>query len=213
MYQQPRRAKKLYFDVIPRATDDYLSSIYRYQTESDEKKFENSVWHIHNGNPPSIPNTGINFGMLLNLVGVANTEDINVLWNYLRQYKPDIAAENSPYLTPMLIGAIKYYQDKIKPTRIFRTPTNLEREILSELIEKLKLMSDANTAEEIQYEIYEIGKKHYPKTELVNWFKTIYETVLGTESGPRMGVFIKLIGIPTAIKLIDTALTTDRTKV
>ena len=206
MQQQPRRAKRLYFDVIPRAVDDYLAAIEKLPAEEPAKALENAAWHIHDGKAPSNSSAGVNFGMLLNLAGVAHTENKDVLWQYLRRYVPGATPENAPYLDRLLTGAVAYYQDFVKASKKFRLPAGKEREALLDLADTLRKLPEDSTAEFIQNEVYEAGKRHFAQAELRQWFKTLYEVLLGSEQGPRMGAFIKLYGRDNVVKLIDRAL-------
>jgi lysyl-tRNA synthetase class 1 len=144
--------------------------------------------------------------MLLNLAGVANTEDKDVLWQYLRRYVPGATPETAPYLDRLLAGAVAYYQDFVKSSKKFRLPTEREQPALQDLLETLRKMPEDATAEAIQDEVYEAGKRHFAKEELRQWFKTLYEVLLGSEQGPRMGAFIKLYGRDNVVKLIERAL-------
>lgn len=206
MQQQPRRAKRLYFDVIPRAVDDYLSAVEKLPADEPAKALENPAWHIHDGKAPANTAAGVTFGMLLNLAGVANTEDKDVLWQYLRRYVPGATPENAPYLDRLLAGAVAYYQDFVKASKKFRLPAERERAALQDLANTLRKLDEAATAEVIQDEVYEAGKRHFAKEELRQWFKTLYEVLLGSEQGPRMGAFIKLYGRDNVVRLIERAL-------
>ncbi len=206
MQQQPRRAKRLYFDVIPRAIDDYLAAIEKLPAEEPAKALENPAWHIHDGKAPANSAAGVNFGMLLNLAGVAHTEDKDVLWQYLRRYVPGATPDNAPYLDRLLQGAVAYYQDFVKSSKKFRLPTERERVALEDLAGVLRGLPDEASAEVIQNEVYEAGKRHFAKEELRQWFKTLYEVLLGSEQGPRMGAFVKLYGRDNVVSLIERAL-------
>ncbi|WIM11809.1 lysine--tRNA ligase [Enhydrobacter sp.] len=206
MFQAPRRAKRLYFDVIPRAIDDYLASVEKMPTEELAKAVENPAWHIHNGKRVDHHAAGVSFAMLLNLASVAHTDDKNVLWQYLRRYVPGATPENAPYLDRLLQGAVAYYQDFVKSTKKFRLPTEEERVALGDLADTLRRIPDSESAEFIQNEVYETGKRHFAKEELRQWFRTLYEVLLGSEQGPRMGAFIKLYGRDNVVRLIERAL-------
>jgi lysyl-tRNA synthetase class 1 len=198
---------RLHFDVIPRAVDDYLSLVEKLPAEEPAKSLENPAWHIHNGTAPANNTGGVSFAMLLNLAGVANTEDKDVLWQYLRRYVPGATPETSPYLDRLLLGAVAYYQDFVKSTKKFRLPnSDQERAALQDLADTLRKIPESESAEFIQNEVYEAGKRHFAKEELRQWFKTLYEVLLGSEQGPRMGAFIKLYGRDNVVRLIDRAL-------
>jgi lysyl-tRNA synthetase class 1 len=206
MYQAPRRARRLYFDVIPRAIDDYLASVEKLPAEEPAKAPDNAAWHIHDGEPVDYHSGGVSFGMLLNLAAVAHTEDKNVLWQYLRRYAPGATPESAPYLDRLLSGAVAYYQDFVKASKKFRLPTPRERPALEDLADTLRRIPETESAEFIQNEVYEAGKRHFAKEELRQWFRTLYEVLLGSEQGPRMGAFIKLYGRDNVVQLIERAL-------
>ena len=206
MQQQPRRAKRLYFDVIPRAVDDYLAAAEKLPAETEARALENPAWHIHDGKPVDHHAAGVTFGMLLNLASVAHTENKDVLWQYLRRYVPGATPENAPYLDRLLSGAVAYYQDFVKAGKKFRLPTATECEALRDLADTLRGLPEDSSAEFIQNEVYEAGKRHFAQAELRQWFKTLYEVLLGSEQGPRMGAFIKLYGRDNVVRLIERAL-------
>ncbi len=206
MQQQPRRAKRLYFDVIPRAVDEYLSLVEKLPSEEPAKALENPAWHIHDGKAPDNRAAGVSFAMLLNLAGVANTDDKDVLWQYLRRYVPGATPDNAPYLDTLLARAARYYVDFVKANKKFRLPNELERSALADLRDTLQRLADDTSAEEIQNEVYEAGKRHFPKEKLRDWFGTLYQVLLGAEQGPRMGAFIKLYGRDNVVRLIERAL-------
>ena len=204
MFQKPKTAKRLYFDVIPRATDEYLNFINAYAKQEGKDRFNNPVWSIHNGNPPK-PETGLSFGILLNLVSVAHTEDPAALWKYISSYAPEATPETCPKLAALVPYAAAYYNDFVKPTQHYRAPEGKEIDALRELKSVLESSPASATGEEIQTAVYEIGKKYYAD-DLKGWFKVMYETLLGQQTGPRMGSFIALYGVRESIALIDDAL-------
>jgi lysyl-tRNA synthetase class 1 len=204
MYQQPRRAKKLYFDVIPRAVDEYVTFAEKFAKEALPAQIENPAWHIHAGSPPAL-DCPLSFNMLLNLAGVANAEDPAVLWGFISRYAPEATPANAPFLDRLVAYAIAYYQDFVKPAKQFRAATEIERAALVELSAALATLPADSTAEAIQTEIYEIGKRH-PFADLKDWFKGIYAVLFGQGEGPRMGSFTRLYGIAETKALIDDAL-------
>jgi lysyl-tRNA synthetase, class I len=206
MYQAPRRARRLYFDVIPRAIDDYLAAVEKMPAEEPAKAIDNAAWHIHDGKPVDYHSGGVSFGMLLNLAGVAHTENKDVLWQFLRRYVPGATPESAPYLDKLLAGAVAYYEDFVKASKKFRLPTDQERAALQDLADTLRRIPESESAEFIQNEVYEAGKRHFAKEELRQWFRTLYEVLLGSEQGPRMGAFIKLYGRDNVVRLIERAL-------
>lgn len=207
MYQQPRRAKRLYFDAIPKAVDEYLTYLDKVASEPAEKQAENPAWHIHGGQPPAgkVP---LSFAILLNLASVVGANDAAVLWGFISRYAPGTTPENNPLLAKLVQYAGVYYRDFVAPTKKFREPTDLERTALTELAEGLKALPAEADAEAFQNVVYEIGKRH-PFPELRDWFKSIYEVLLGQPQGPRMGSFIALYGRDNSVALIDKALAGD----
>jgi lysyl-tRNA synthetase class 1 len=206
MFTSPRKAKKLYFDVIPQQVDDYLTHLEKYHAETDEaKRLDNPVWHIHGGAVPA-PESSIKFSMLLNLASACNPEDKSVLWGFLKRELPNATPETSPMLDKLCGFAVKYYHDFVKPTKQFRAPSELERTALNELREYLGTLADGTPADDIMTKIYDLGLKYYSKETMREWFKAMYETMLGSQQGPRMGSFIFLFGAQGTIELIDTAL-------
>jgi lysyl-tRNA synthetase, class I len=202
MYREPKKAKRLHFDVIPRAVDDYLAHLAAFETEEPAKQLANPVWHIHAGSPPS-ERPPITFGVLLNLAGVCHSEDKGVLWGFISRYAPGATPQGYPILDKLVGYAINYYRDFVKPTNRYRPPNPTERAALEELAAKLPSLPD--DAEALQNEVYEIGKRH-PFANLRDWFKGIYEVLFGQSQGPRMGSFIALYGRQETVALIRRAL-------
>ena len=204
MFGKPRAAKRLHFDVIPRAVDDYLSLLEKYPSEDPARQLENPAWHIHQGEPPIEP-TPLSFNVLLNLASVCNTEDKVVLWGFISRYAPD-AAPTSDSLLDQLVGhAIRYYSDFVKPNKHYRAPNEMERAALEDLADELGRLPQNVAANDIQTQIYEVGKRH-PFDSLREWFQALYEVLLGQEQGPRMGSFVALYGVDKTTELIRRAL-------
>jgi len=202
MYQKPKSAKKLFFDVIPRAADEYLQFIAAFPEQEAKPKLDNPVWHIHSGHPPhaELP---ITFGLLLNLVGVSHTEDKSVLWGFIRRYAADATPEKFPILDHLAGYAINYYRDFIKPTKRFRTATAAEAVALQALDTMLAAAPAGVTGSELQDLVYAAGKENgYTKETLRSWFQAIYEVLLGQTQGPRFGSFVELYGVPETRALI-----------
>ena len=206
MFQSPRKAKKLHFDVIPKAVDEYLIYLAKYAKEDAAAKLENPVWHIHSGNPPAPESTEITFALLLNLVSACNAESKEVLWGFISRFDKNANPTDCPMLDKLAGYAVRYYHDFVKPTKKFREPSENERTALNALREYLSTLKGGETGEEIQTKVYEIGVAHYGKENLREWFKTNYEVLLGSEQGPRMGSFIALFGAKETIALIDSGL-------
>ena len=207
MFQNPRRAKKLHFDVIPQQVDDYLTYLEKFHQlpEGDAPRLDNPVWHIHHGNPPK-PESHLKFSLLMNLVSACNAESAATLWNFISREDKNATPQTCPMLNKLAEFAVRYYHDFVKPTKKFRSPTDQERAALIEVRDYLNTLASGLTAEEIQTRIYDIGITHYGKENLREWFKATYEVLLGASQGPRMGSFISLFGANETIGLIDAAL-------
>ena len=201
MYQSPRRAKRLFFDVIPRAVDDYYAALERYPDEEPEKQLQNPVHHIHDGRPPR-PEMPVSFALVLNLVSAAHATDKQALWKFVRRYRPGADAESHPELDAMLDFALAYYSDFVAPHQSYRAPTEREARAFADLAERLRGLAPGTGAEDIQTEVYEAGKAHGFEN-LRDWFRALYECLLGHSQGPRMGGFIELYGIEETIALIE----------
>lgn len=200
-FVKPKTAKKLYFDVIPKAVDEYLQYLDAYHREDEAKQLENPVWHIHNGKPP-ISDCPISFSLLLNLVAAANASNRDVLWGFIKAYAPEA---NSQFLDKLVDYALAYYQDFILPNKKFRAPTEVEKKAILELRDELTKLGDSRNGEEIQTLVFAIGKNNGFEN-LRDWFKALYEVLLGQETGPRFGNFIALFGVKSTIALIDEKL-------
>lgn len=204
MFQKPKTAKRLYFDVIPKAVDEYLSHLEKFPDQDADKQLENPAWHIHKGNPPHEA-AHLSFNILLNLASVCHTEDKAVLWHFISRYRPDATPENAPILDNLVGYAINYYQDFIRPSKHYREPTEDECTALTDLRNELAGMATDTPAEEIQNAVYAAGKRDaFP--DLKTWFRSLYEILLGQSQGPRMGSFIALYGLNESVELIDRAL-------
>ncbi len=204
MFQKPKTAKRLYFDVIPKAVDEYLTFLNKFGDEETPRRLENPVWHIHNGQPPE-SGSGISFGLLLNLASVCNSEDKAVLWGFISRYAPNASPEKDPFLDGLVGHAIRYYQDFVKPHKAFKAPDDKDRAAIADLRATLAALPVETSAEDIQTEVYEVGKRH-DYENLRDWFKALYQVLLGQEQGPRIGSFFALYGLPETIALIDRAL-------
>ncbi len=207
IYREPKAAKQLHIGVIPRAVDDYEQFRAAYAAQPLDKKLGNPVHHVHGGKVPqdALP---VTFGLLLNLVGVMGADATeHQVWSYLRNYAPDATVENHPRLAGLVRNALAYNRDFVAPTLKRRTPEPNEAMALRELDDQLAALPEDASAEEIQNIVYEIGKDpHYGFEQLRDWFKALYETLLGAEQGPRMGSFIALYGVANSRKLIAQAL-------
>lgn len=207
MFPKPRTAKRLFFDVIPKMVDDYVAYVDKWDeqaTTTPEKLLENPVWHIHRGQKPNV-NVPVSFGLLLNLAGVCNARDKSTMWGFISRYADGVTPENNPFLDRMAGFAVQYYQDRIRPTKQYRKPDERERRGLEMLHAKLNDFTNNSESEDIQTEIYSIGKA-LEYENLRDWFQGIYETLLGQSQGPRMGTFIKLYGVKETQAMIQDVL-------
>ncbi|MET0195031.1 MAG: lysine--tRNA ligase [Hyphomicrobiaceae bacterium] len=217
MFQRPKSAKKLYFDVIPRAVDEYLQLLAAYPRQDTKGRLDNAVWHIHTGTPPAAE-LPITFGLLLNLVAASNAHDKDVLWGFIRRHAPDAGPETHPLLDQLAGYAVRYYEDFVKPQKKFRLPDDAEADALRALSTALGKAGATATAEELQGIIYDVGRT-IPRYQDPNakgatpdkpgvsnaWFGTIYQVLLGEERGPRFGSFVELYGVDNTRKLIERA--------
>ena len=203
MYLSPQKAKKLYFDIIPKCVDEYLQFARAYPTQEELKQLENPIFHIHYGHIPTIE-VDFSFSLLINLVSACGSEDLNVILGYIRKAAPSIDI-NSNLVKQLVDKAINYYYDFVKPTKSFRVPTDLERKSMLLLANELSLLVKDTTAEQIQNKVYEVGKNS--ALELKDWFSALYQVLLGTPQGPRFGSFVALYGIDETIKLIKNKCT------
>jgi lysyl-tRNA synthetase class 1 len=204
MYNSPKKAKRLYFDVIPRHVDDYLTHLEKFADQDAAARLENPAWHIHNGAPPA-PEGHVTFALLLNLASVCNTEDPAVLWGFITRYAPDATPETAPILDKLVAYAIAYYRDFVKPNKSYRAPSHTERAALADLVAALEALPADADAETIQTEVYEVGKRH-DFENLRDWFRALYEVLLGQSQGPRFGSFVALYGKDETVALISRVL-------
>ena len=201
MYQNPKRAKKLYNEIVPKAVDDYLDCIEKSKKQNELQLLMNPVWHVHNGN---IPNEDIimTFSMLLNLVETSNADSKELLWKFVKKYKPDIDEKKFPIFDGLVGYAIKYFNDVIKAQKKYKSPSENEKLALQALVKTLEKCTDEMSPEDIQTLIYSTGKENGYAENLRDWFKLIYEVVFGDENGPRMGFFISFFGVKETKELL-----------
>ncbi len=216
MYREPKAAKRLYFDVIPRNVDDYQQFIDGYPRQDGKQRLSNPVWHIHAGNPP-LADMPVTFQLLLTLVSSSNAENAETLWGFIGRYRPGVTPKTHPKLDDMVGYAINYYRDFVAPTKKFREPTEGERAALTDLRNALAQLPPEASAEDIQNVVYEIGRREpfldqvkkgkdgRPGVSL-DWFNMLYQVLLGQEKGPRFGSFVAVYGVANAIAMIDAAL-------
>ncbi len=232
MFQKPREAKRLHFDVIPRTVDEYLQFLSGYQRQDWKQRLGNPVWHIHSGEPPqpevlqhpgeNTPGTAISFAMLLNLATVANSEDPSVLWAFLRRYAPGVSPQTHPRLDALVGYAVAYFRDFVRPQKTYRQADEVERDALANLDAMLAGLPANASAEDIQTSLYDVArpipryqdlkaKGATPERPGVSneWFNMLYQILLGEQRGPRFGSFAALYGIAETRALIAKALAGD----
>ena len=205
MFNQPQRAKRLYFDMIPRAVDEYLANAAKAHQQDEVERRDNPAWHIHAGRVPQEAHSPLSFGMLLNLASVVNAETADILWGFIRRYNPAATPEALPFLAGLVEHALAYYRDFVRPAKRFRDPDAIERAALADLAAELRALSADADGETIQNVLYAVGKRH-PFGELRAWFGCLYQVLLGQQEGPRFGPFVALYGIAETIRLIEDAL-------
>ena len=204
MYQKPRAAKRLYFDVIPRQVDEYVALLKAFPGQSPAERLENPVWHIHDGHPP-VAEVPLGFSLLLNLASACHAGDKAVMWGFISRYAPATAPASFPLLDRLVGHALAYYRDFVKPAKRYRAPTAQERAAIEDLLGVLERLPADADGEAIQTEVYEVGKRH-GFANLRDWFKALYEVLLGQSQGPRMGSFIALYGVRETAALMRRAL-------
>ncbi len=204
MYQKPRTAKRLHFDVIPRMVDEYQQQLDAYEKQDEAARLGNPVFHIHEGNPPA--NTLlVSFSMLLNLASAASAGDKETLWGFIRKYAPDASPESHPSLDQAAGHAVRYFEDFVKPAKVYRAADAREAAALSALATVLRNWTGPADPEALQSEVYAVGKDA-GFDPLRDWFTAIYEVLLGASQGPRFGGFIALYGVPETADLIERTL-------
>jgi len=215
MYREPKSAKRLYFDVIPRNVDDYQQFLDGFSRQDAKQQLANPVWHIHAGHPPAA-DMPVTFQLLLTLVSSSNAENAATLWGFIGRYRPGVTPQTHPKLDAMVGYAINYYRDFVAPTKKFREPTDTERVALQDLRDALSQLPANSSAEDIQNVVYEIGRREpFLDTKIakdgrpgvsLDWFNMLYQVLLGQEKGPRFGSFVAVYGLPNAVTMIDGAL-------
>jgi lysyl-tRNA synthetase class 1 len=216
MYREPKAAKRLYFDVIPRQVDEYQQFLEAYPKQEWKQRLGNPVWHIHSGNPPKA-DMPLSFQMLLTLVSSSNAENSETLWGFIGRYRPGVTPATHPKLGKLVEYAIQYFRDFVLPEKKFRDPTEAERKALSDLRDALSNLAPETDAAAIQDVVYEIGRRepfldHNKKAKdgkpgvSLDWFNMLYQVLLGQEKGPRFGSFVAVYGIDNTIAMIDGAL-------
>lgn len=215
MFREPKAAKKLHFDVIPRNVDEYYQFLDAYDRQTLEQQIGNPVWHIHAGNPPK-KHMPASFTMLMNLVSASNAEDREVLWGFLQRVAPGVTPENTPELDRLVGYAIRYFHDFVKPFKTFRAPDGAERGALAALDAALADLPSGADADVIQTAVFDVGRTHFPDPAKkgpdggpgvsLGFFASLYQILLGQEKGPRFGSFVALYGVAETRALIAKAL-------
>ena len=210
MYQKPKTAKRLHFDVIPRAVDEYFQHLKTFSSQTNSDQLSNPIWHIHGQNPP---NDGMpfSFTMLLNLVSASNSSSEDQLWSFIQKYNPKLSSNENPSLSLAVKFAVKYFKDFVEPKKKFREPDDKEKKALIDLASRLGLFSGEPDPSELQKIIFAVGRDHEFEP-LRDWFTALYETLLGSSEGPRFGGFTALYGIDKTINLINSCLAGDLLK-
>ena len=210
MYQKPKTAKRLHFDVIPRAVDEYFQHLKTFSSQTNSDQLSNPIWHIHGQNPP---NDGMpfSFTMLLNLVSASNSSSEDQLWSFIQKYNPKLSSNENPSLSLAVKFAVKYFKDFVEPKKKFREPDDREKKALIDLASRLGLFSGDPDPSELQKIIFAVGRDHEFEP-LRDWFTALYETLLGSSEGPRFGGFTALYGIDKTINLINSCLAGDLLK-
>ncbi len=204
IYREPRKAKNLHLGVIPRAVDEYYQFRGNYPDQPVEQKLGNPVHHIHGGKVPT-DRLPLTYGLLLNLTSLPGVSDKATAWKFVQRYAADTSPETHPELDNLIALAVNYARDFVAPALKRRSPERHEVEALRDLDAELAKLRPDSPADEIQNVVFEVGKRH-PFESLRHWFQALYETLLGSSQGPRMGSFIALYGIENSRRLISEAL-------
>lgn len=204
MYAKPKTAKRMHFDVIPKAVDEYHQQLRAYVTQDIDSQVNNPVWHIHQGKPP-VSTMVVSFAMLLNLASVAGAKDATALWGFIKRYSPDASPAGNPDLDAAAGFAVRYFADRIAPTRVFRLPSDVEHAAMLDLRARLVDWDGGLNDDALQTMVFAVGKDHGFEP-LRDWFKALYEVLLGASDGPRFGGFIALYGVKETIALLDRGL-------
>ena len=204
MFQKPKTAKRLSWDIIPKTVDEYHQQLRAYATQDADKRLANPVYHVHGHDVPESTMV-VSFAMLLNLASVSGAEDKETLWGFIVRYAPDASPETNPDLDQAAGFAVRYYEDFVKPHKVFRAPDEKEEAAIRDLAARLQAYDGPIEDEALQTLVFAVGKDHGFEP-LRDWFKALYEVLLGASQGPRFGGFVALYGIEETLALIDRAL-------
>ena len=200
MFQNPTRAKRLYFDVIPKMTDEYLKLRKDFEDLDVDEKYKSPIWFLNNEKEFNILEN-FSFSMILNLANVCNAESSEILWGFIENYYPGIDRRKFPLIQKLLEYGVEYYKKFVFPRKKYRSPNDLERKGFIKLIQTLESLDNDSEAEDIQTKVYEIGME-LKFSNLKDWFSGFYQVILGQEQGPRLGSFIKFYGLKKTIELL-----------
>ena len=204
MFQKPKTAKRLWWDVIPKAVDEYHQQLRAFPDQDVKAQLANPVWHIHGGDVPESKML-VPFSMLLNLASAAGAEDKETMWGFIKRYAPEATPQTNPDMDQAAGFAVRYYNDKVKPTKEFRAPTDQERAAMEDLAQRFRDYDGAADDEALQTVVFAVGKDHGFEN-LREWFQALYEVLLGQSQGPRFGGFVALYGVPETVTLIEDGL-------
>ena len=204
MFQSPRKAKRLYFDVIPKAVDEYVTFVDKYAGLEAAQKLASPAHHIHNGDVPDSASP-VSFALLLNLVSASNADNKETLWGFIGTYAPGVTAATHPFLDRLTDYALAYYRDFVAPQKTYRAATEEEAAAMRALAERLAAMPADADGETVQSEVYAVGMAHF-EDNLRGWFQALYEILLGQSQGPRFGSFAALYGLDSTCALIEDGL-------
>ena len=204
MYQKPKTAKRLYFDVIPKAVDEYHQHVRAFPDQDEAQRLNNPAFHIHGAHVPK-SDMVVSFAMLLNLASASSAETTEQMWGFIRKYAPEASPDTHPGLDAAAARAVRYFNDQVKPTKVFRAPTDQERAAFEDLAARLEAHDGATDDETMQTLVFDVGKAHAFEP-IRDWFKAIYEVLFGASAGPRFGAFIAIYGTQETAQMVRTAL-------
>ena len=215
MYREPKAAKRLYFDVIPRNVDEYQQFLDGYQRQDEQQRLSNPVWHIHSGNPPKI-DMPISFTMLLTLVSSSNAENAETLWGFIGRYRPGVTPQTHPKLNALVGYAIHYFRDFVLPAKKFREPSEASARRSSICAMRCRSCRPTPPPRDPERGLRDRAARAVPRQQeeakdgkpgvSLDWFNMLYQVLLGQEKGPRFGSFVAVYGLQNTVDMIDGAL-------